>query len=91
MCDDAVVSHGQHMRRCGPDHRSLGSGVAYDVPSLIEVWRTTPCLHSRDAITLRETITDFSPIKVCGRTKDLDELEIEYLIKCVGAYRVVGL
>jgi DNA-binding beta-propeller fold protein YncE len=58
----------------------LGSGVPYDVPSLIEVWRTAPYLHSGDALTLRETITDFNWMQKRGRTKDLSEQELNDLL-----------
>jgi hypothetical protein len=58
----------------------LGSGVLYDVPSLIEVWRTAPYLHNGDALTLRETITDFNWMQKRGRTKDLSEQELEDLL-----------
>jgi cytochrome c peroxidase/DNA-binding beta-propeller fold protein YncE len=58
----------------------LGSGVKYDVPSLIEVWRTAPYLHSGDALTLRETITDFNWMQKRGRTNDLTAQELDALI-----------
>jgi YVTN family beta-propeller protein len=58
----------------------LGSGVPYDVPSLIEVWRTAPYLHSGDALTLRETIMDFNWMQKRGRTKDLSEQERDDLL-----------
>jgi len=58
----------------------LGSGVEYDVPSLIEAWRTAPYLHSGDALTLRETITDFNWMQKRGRTKDLSEQELDDLL-----------
>jgi len=58
----------------------LGSGVLYDVPTLIEVWRTAPYLHSGDALTLRETITDFNFMQKRGQTKDLSEQELNNLI-----------
>lgn len=58
----------------------LGAGVAYDVPSLIEAWRTAPYLHSGDALTLRETITDFNQQQKRGRTKDLTSQELEDLL-----------
>jgi len=58
----------------------LGSGVLYDVPSLIEVWRTAPYLHNGDALTLRETITDFNWMQKRGRTKDLSEQELDDLL-----------
>jgi DNA-binding beta-propeller fold protein YncE/cytochrome c peroxidase len=59
----------------------LGAGVAYDVPSLIEAWRTAPYLHSGDALTLRETITDFNPLQKRGRTKDLSPHELDDLLE----------
>jgi hypothetical protein len=59
----------------------LGSGVLYDVPTLIEVWRTSPYLHSGDALTLRETITDFNFMQKRGQTKDLSEQELNDLIE----------
>jgi cytochrome c peroxidase len=59
----------------------LGAGVAYDVPSLIEAWRTAPYLHSGDALTLRENITDFNPLQKRGRTKDLSPAELDDLLE----------
>ena len=59
----------------------LGSGVTYDIPSLIEVWRTAPYLHSGDALTLRETITDFNFMQKRGNTKDLSDQELDDLIE----------
>lgn len=58
----------------------LGSGVAYDIPSLAEVWRTAPYLHSGDALTLRETITDFNLMQQRGHTRDLTEQELDDLL-----------
>ena len=59
----------------------LGAGVSYDVPSLIEVWRTAPYLHSGDALTLRETITDHNFLQKRGRTKHLTEQELDDLLE----------
>jgi cytochrome c peroxidase len=58
----------------------LGSGVLYDVPTLIEVWRTAPYLHSGDALTLLETITDFNFMQKRGQTRNLSEHELNDLI-----------
>jgi YVTN family beta-propeller protein len=63
----------------------LGSGVLYDVPSLVEVWRTAPYLHSGDALTLREAITDFNWRQKRGRTKDLSEQELDDLLEYLQA------
>lgn len=59
----------------------LGSGVMYRIPSLIEVWRTAPYLHSGDATTLRETITDFNHLQKRGRTSHLTPRELDDLIE----------
>jgi len=61
----------------------LGSGVLYDVPSLVEVWRTAPYLHNGDALTIREAITDYNWMQKRGRTRDLDEQELADLIAYV--------
>ena len=58
----------------------LGSGVEYDIPSLVEVWRTAPYLHNGDGTTLRETITDFNFQQKRGFTKDLSPQELDDLI-----------
>jgi DNA-binding beta-propeller fold protein YncE len=59
----------------------LGSGIPYDVPSLVEVWRTAPYLHRGEALTLRETITNFNFLQQRGRTKDLNEQELHDLLE----------
>ena len=56
-----------------------------DVPSLVEVWRTAPYLHSGDALTLREAITDFNWMQKRGRTKDLSEQELDDLLEYLQA------
>lgn len=58
----------------------LGSGVEYDVPSLVEVWRTAPYLHGGEALTLREAITDHNLLRRRGQTADLTESELEDLL-----------
>lgn len=59
----------------------LGSGVAYQVPSLVEIWRTAPYLHSGDALTLRETITDYNFLQKRGHTADLTGQELADLLE----------
>jgi DNA-binding beta-propeller fold protein YncE len=59
----------------------LGSGVQYDVPSLVEVWRTAPYLHSGDALSLRETITDHNLLQKRGATQHLTERELDDLVQ----------
>lgn len=58
----------------------LGSGVKYDVPSLVEVWRTAPYLHSGEALTLREAITDHNLLQRRGHTADLTPDELDDLL-----------
>jgi cytochrome c peroxidase len=59
----------------------LGSGVSYDIPSLVEVWRTAPYLHGGDALSLHETITDFNFMQRRGKTEDLSDQELEDLLE----------
>lgn len=59
----------------------LGAGVSYDVPSLVEVWRTAPYLHSGDALDLRQTITDFNFMHRRGTTQLLSPQELDDLIE----------
>ncbi|MCH5374941.1 MAG: c-type cytochrome [Planctomycetes bacterium] len=66
------------MRQIDP---GLGSGVAYDIPSLIEIWRTAPYLHSGEALSLRETITDFNFMQKRGTTGDLSDQEMDDLVQ----------
>ncbi|MFZ5833649.1 MAG: hypothetical protein ACOY3P_26475 [Planctomycetota bacterium] len=66
------------MREVDP---GLGSGVPYDIPSLVEVWRTAPYLHNSEALSLEEAITDYNFLEKRGRTKDLSEQELEDLLE----------
>lgn len=66
------------MRQVDP---GLGSGVAYDIPSLIEIWRTAPYLHNGDALSLREVITDYNYLQKRGHTKDLSDQELDDLVE----------
>ena len=61
----------------------LGSAVLYDVPSLVGVWRTAPYLHSGDALSIEETITDFNYLQRRGNTRDLTEAELGDLVAYV--------
>jgi DNA-binding beta-propeller fold protein YncE len=53
----------------------------YDVPTLIELWRTPPYLHDGRAATLREVLIDHNPDDDHGTTSGLDENEINDLIQ----------
>jgi len=59
----------------------LGAGIEYRVPSLVECWRTAPYLHNGDALTLRETITDYNHQQKRGNTRDLSEAELNDLLE----------
>ncbi|MCX7819451.1 MAG: hypothetical protein N2652_09650 [Kiritimatiellae bacterium] len=60
-----------------------GGGVAYDIPTLVEVWRTAPYLHDGSAPTLRVAIRDFNPLQRRGRTAELTEQELDDLVEFV--------
>ena len=59
----------------------LGSGVLYDVPSLIEVWRTAPYLHNGISETLEEIWTRFNPDDRHGVTNDMTKDQLNDLIE----------
>ena len=61
----------------------LGTGIAYDIPSLVGVWRTTPYLHHGDSLSLKETITDYNHLQMRGQTKGLSEKELGDLLEYV--------
>jgi len=61
----------------------LGGTVQYDVPTLIEAWRTAPYLHEGQALTLREAILDYNPLQRRGRTRELSDSELADLIEFV--------
>lgn len=61
----------------------LGTSVQYDIPSLVEVWRTAPYLHSGEAITLRAAVIDHNFLQRRGRTRELTEQEVEDLLAYV--------
>ena len=58
-----------------------GTGFAYDVPSLVEAWRTAPYLHHGDSLSLEETITDYNHLQMRGKTKSLTESELGDLLE----------
>jgi len=61
----------------------LGTGVCYDVPSLVEAWRSAPYLHHGDGLSLEETITDFNHLQRRGATDRLTRPELDDLIEYV--------
>ncbi len=59
----------------------LGTGVKYDIPSLVEAWRTAPYLHHGDALSLEETITDYNHLQMRGKSENLTEEELGDLLQ----------
>jgi cytochrome c peroxidase len=61
---------------------SLDRGkTEYDVPTLVELWRTPPYLHDGRAATLREVLLDHNPDDDHGDTRSLEPVEIDDLIE----------
>jgi DNA-binding beta-propeller fold protein YncE len=52
---------------------------SFDTPSLVELWRTAPYLHSGAAVTVREVLTRFNPEDRHGRTSHLSKKELDAL------------
>jgi hypothetical protein len=51
----------------------------FDTPTLIELWRTAPCLHDGSAATVREVVTTRNPYDQHGKTSGLSKQEVEDL------------
>jgi DNA-binding beta-propeller fold protein YncE/cytochrome c peroxidase len=54
-------------------------GQKFDVPTLLEVWRTAPYLYDGRARTLREVLTTWNPDDSHGMTSELTEQELDDL------------
>ena len=54
-------------------------GVAFDTPTLKEVWRTAPYLYNGSAKTIKEVLTEFNKKDQHGITSKLSEKELEAL------------
>ncbi len=61
----------------------LGTSVKYDIPSLIEAWRTAPYLHHGDALSLEETLTNYNHLQLRGKTSDLAPSQLADLLEYV--------
>jgi cytochrome c553 len=68
----------------------VGTRAAYDkstdkfyTPTLIEVWRTVPYLHTGSAATLRDVVTTCNPHDEHGVTSNLSNQEIDDLCEYV--------
>ncbi len=55
-------------------------GMEFDVPTLLEVWRTAPYLFDGRALTLREVLIEYNSDDKHGMTSGLSEQEIADLI-----------
>ncbi len=49
------------------------AGKAFDTPTLVEVWRTSPYMHDGRATTIYEVITTHNPADIRGKTSALTE------------------
>jgi len=56
-------------------------GAKFDTPTLIELWRTAPYLHSGEAATLHEVFTTFNKHDQHGATSHLSQEEIQALVE----------
>jgi YVTN family beta-propeller protein len=56
-------------------------GMAFDTPTLVEVWRTGPYLHDGRAVTIKDVLTQFNTSQKHGKTADLSDREIKDLEK----------
>ena len=59
----------------------LDSGAEFDNPTLVELYRTGPYLHDGCAVTLNEVLLDRNPEDKHGKTKGLNEKEIDDLVQ----------
>lgn len=59
----------------------LDRGITeYDVPTLVELWRTPPYLHNGRAATLREVLVDHNAADKHGDVSSLQPTEIDDLV-----------
>jgi len=63
--------------------KSLDKNLAFDTPTLIEVWRTAPYLYDGRAVTIKEVLKKHNPGDKHGVTSNLTENEINDLAEFV--------
>lgn len=63
----------------GPDISKWDEG-GYDVPTLVELWRTAPYLHLGNAVTLTDVLTTFNKGDKHGKTSQLSAQQIDQLV-----------
>ncbi len=57
--------------------------IAYDTPTLIEIWRTGPYLQDGRAATMMEVLTTYNKNDEHGTTSDLSEKELNDLVEYI--------
>lgn len=60
-------------------------GPEFDTPTLIGVYRTAPYLHHGKAQTLHEVLREYNPDEQHGRTKHLNETQLNDLVEFLKA------
>jgi cytochrome c peroxidase len=60
-------------------------GMAYDTPTLIEVWRTAPYLHDGRSATMEDVLTTHNPEDQHGKTSGLTPEELRDLAAYVNS------
>lgn len=63
--------------------RDVESGLKFDTPALIEVWRTAPYLVRGQAATMQQVLEEYNQDNKHGRTEGLTEQEINDLAEYV--------
>lgn len=61
----------------------MDSDAAFDVPTLIELWRTSPYLHDGRAATVKDVLSTFNPNDKHAKTSHLSEDELSHLVDYV--------
>ena len=62
---------------------ALDGDSVFDVPTLVELWRTSPYLHDGRATTIREVLTTFNSDDQHGRTSHLSDTDLSHLVDYV--------
>jgi YVTN family beta-propeller protein len=65
------------------ESRDVGTGAAFDVPSLRGVWQSAPYLHTGKAATLEDIWTRYDPDRRHGKARDLSPAEFADLMEYV--------
>jgi DNA-binding beta-propeller fold protein YncE len=61
--------------------RPLDQSAEFDTPTLLELWRTAPYLHSGEAVDLKEVFTKFNPKDQHGKTSQLTAEQLDDLVQ----------